>query len=399
MVKKLILSIASLLFLTVQAQDQRFSVSVNIPGIPQGYVVSVDPNIQRAPIVSILADGSQDLMLKGTVNRPTVALLRIAPPEGSGDSGTKPTREMRFLLEPGLTQIAAAHLDSVPVDYEMTSSPLFKEHNIRIRGGRGQEQFQQWRDFIFEAELNAFRRNLAWRDADFGLVSGKPSDNKQLVARLLTESKQAQIEVDSLNGEFCQSYPDNLMTIRLLKARMRLPFCMTIAELDTMLVRTSGNYDRAGYAELKAAAADYRHLAAGTPMTDLNLQSLDGTAVKFADYVKPGEYNLVDFWASWCGPCRLAIPQVKAIASQLGGKVNVMSVSIDKNIEDWKAAVEAEKMPWPQLRCPRSSVKALGDAYAVRAIPYLMIIDPAGHVVLSSSEPAVVEKYLRANAH
>ncbi|MGI6232421.1 MAG: thioredoxin-like domain-containing protein [Prevotella sp.] len=395
MIKKLIPALASLFLLPVQAQNQNFTVSVNIPGIQQGSVVSLNPDGQRESIVSANANGSQTITLTGTIDRPTVTALRIIAPASKNNERMAPTREVNFLLEPGSTQITAAQLDSVPIDYEMDSSPLFKEHNVHIKGGRGQEQYQQWRDFIFEAELTAFKKNLAWRDADFGLISGKPSDDKQLVAHLLDESKIAEMKVDSMNAVFCRQHPDNLMALVLTRQRMQSPFNFTNTELDELLKRYAANYDKQGYDDFKQVVEEYRHLASGMALSNVALMRPDKTTVQLCDLVVKGKWNFIDFWASWCGPCRAAIPQVKKMYKELGDKLNVMSVSLDKNEQAWRKAMNEEKMPWTQVICPSKSMKALTTAYSIKAIPYLMIVDPEGHVAISTFEPSIARTYLQ----
>ena len=386
---------ASMLFITAEAQDNSFSVEVNIPGIKAGYVVSLCPNGQRTPIASAQADGSQTVTLKGSIDRPTLTALRIEGPKSANDNERKiPTREVNFLLESGNTQIAAVQLDSVPIDYEMDSSPLFKERNVSIKGGRGQQQYQQWRDYIFEAELTAFKKNLAYRDADFGLISGKPSDDKQLVARLLGEYKLAEMKVDSMNAVFCRQHPDNLMALVLTEQRMQSPFSFTNAELDELLQRYAANYDKQGYADFKQAVADYRPLASGKALQSVALKRPDNTTVQLSDLVVKGKWNFIDFWASWCGPCRAAIPQVKKMYKELGDKLNILSVSLDKDEQAWRKAMSDEQMPWTQALCPKESMKALTSAYGIKAIPYLMLVDPEGRVAFSTFDPANARAYL-----
>lgn len=93
-----------------------------------------------------------------------------------------------------------------------------------------------------------------------------------------------------------------------------------------------------------------------------------------------GKYLLVDFWASWCGPCRQAIPHVKALSEQYKAKgLEVVSISIDTDKGKWQKAMEEEKMPWEQLLSDdKDKTMAL---YQFSGIPTLYLIDREGKIV------------------
>ena len=102
--------------------------------------------------------------------------------------------------------------------------------------------------------------------------------------------------------------------------------------------------------------------------------------VSFASMAKGKKYVVIDFWASWCNPCRKAIPALKAFYSEAGNKglgVEIISVSIDKKEADWVKADLAEALPWYSFL----DRKGLADAYNVKAIPAMFLLDAQGKVV------------------
>jgi thiol-disulfide isomerase/thioredoxin len=102
--------------------------------------------------------------------------------------------------------------------------------------------------------------------------------------------------------------------------------------------------------------------------------------VSFASMAKGKKYVVIDFWASWCNPCRKAIPALKAFYSEAGNKglgVEIISVSIDKKEADWVKADLAEALPWYSFL----DRKGLADAYNVKAIPAMFLLDGQGKVV------------------
>jgi thiol-disulfide isomerase/thioredoxin len=102
--------------------------------------------------------------------------------------------------------------------------------------------------------------------------------------------------------------------------------------------------------------------------------------VSFASMAKGKKYVVIDFWASWCNPCRKAIPALKAFYSEAGNKglgVEIISVSIDKKEADWVKANLAEALPWYSFL----DRAGLADAYNVKAIPAMFLLDGNGKVI------------------
>ncbi|MEO9147449.1 MAG: TlpA disulfide reductase family protein [Ginsengibacter sp.] len=93
-----------------------------------------------------------------------------------------------------------------------------------------------------------------------------------------------------------------------------------------------------------------------------------------------GKYVLIDFWASWCGPCRAAIPKVKELYSDYKGKgLDVLSISIDDDKAAWRKAMKDENMPWEQLLSPNKD-KTMKQ-FQFSGIPTMYIIDPNGKIL------------------
>ena len=100
--------------------------------------------------------------------------------------------------------------------------------------------------------------------------------------------------------------------------------------------------------------------------------------VSFASLAKGKKYVVIDFWASWCVPCRKAIPALKTFYSEANSKgVEIISVSIDKKEADWVKANTVEALPWHSFL----DRAGLADAYNVKAIPAMFLLDGEGKVI------------------
>ena len=119
--------------------------------------------------------------------------------------------------------------------------------------------------------------------------------------------------------------------------------------------------------------------------------------MSLSELVGQTDYVLVDFWASWCGPCRAAIPHVRDLHKKYDGRLDVYSVSVDENEKAWRKAMEKEKMEWTQLRLTQDQLGAVGRHYLLSAIPRLILLDPQGRIVCSTNLPAEIDKYLEEN--
>lgn len=137
-------------------------------------------------------------------------------------------------------------------------------------------------------------------------------------------------------------------------------------------------YYKAIMAERKASKAS----ELGTQYTDFTMENPFGKPVKISDYVGKNRLTLIDFWASWCGPCRAEMPSVvKTYDAFHKQGFEVVGVSLDNDKEAWVKGIDQLKMSWPQM----SDLKGWGcegaKIYNVRSIPANLLVDQTGKIV------------------
>lgn len=137
-----------------------------------------------------------------------------------------------------------------------------------------------------------------------------------------------------------------------------------------------------------------RNLLVGKKAPAFTLSSINGDSVSLDQLIKKNKYVLLDFWASWCTPCRATNRNIAPLYADLKSKgIEVVSISVDENKELWKKAVQSDKIPWPQLISASMKSEAVLN-YNVQSLPSTFLIDKDGVIVKQGIEIDQLKKLL-----
>jgi peroxiredoxin len=148
--------------------------------------------------------------------------------------------------------------------------------------------------------------------------------------------------------------------------------------------------DRAGEVFKSAPGIDKRighlavlgNVATGRMFTDFEMPDTHNNPHKLSEYVGNGKVTLIDFWASWCPPCRRSIPHLREIYGQYKDKgFEIIGVSLDRTHEAWVKGIEDLHITWPQMSDLQYWKSAGAALYGVNSIPHTVLVDKNGVII------------------
>jgi peroxiredoxin len=147
------------------------------------------------------------------------------------------------------------------------------------------------------------------------------------------------------------------------------------------------------YLEQKSAKEKGNPASIGKEAPEFVLPDVKGKMVRLSSF--RGKYVLVDFWASWCGPCRQESPNVvRAYNKFKGSKFDILSVSLDDNKDKWLGAIEKDQLTWTHVSDLKAWESSVVRLYQVEGIPATFLLDPNGVVVARDLRGDALEKKL-----
>lgn len=359
-----------------------FTITGKIPGLKAGTkveLISRDRD-KRGNIAQATATNGA-FKLTGSVASPTLSEIRIA-----SDDKDNLDKAISLMVENTPMTVTAAHIDSVAPGFYAGTAGLYKERNVTVKGGKAQTEYNEYNKAMFPYLLKSKKAHydLYWGDKH-------TASKEKALAKAYSDANAAE---QKARLAFINAHPTYSISGYYLLQELQTPFAYTAAELDKMAAQVKNMPDKARLAQITKAIDFSRKYQRETAFKNVAMTALDGKVQNLSAYAGKGKYVLVDFWASWCGPCRAAIPHVRELYQKYGNRLEILAVSLDKEETAWKEAMAQEKMEWKQFRATPAQSEAITNAYQVHSIPFMLLIDPQGRIVQAGHDPEAVSAIL-----
>ncbi|MCY1633442.1 redoxin domain-containing protein [Marinifilum sp. D737] len=251
---------------------------------------------------------------------------------------------------------------------------------LSLSGAKNQalvERFQGMKDEIFNQDKYSKYKELASK-----LRSAKDHDEyveinekiKQLAPNLENEVKTAQLDLIKNNI-------DQFFVVQVFPSLTNIASLEHIKELYTLLPESSKQH--ANVVEMMEDIKIKESIQAGKVAPDFTLKSPEGKDVSLSDL--RGKYVLIDFWASWCKPCRASFPHMKELYEKYHKKgFEILGVTNDSNHKAWKKAIKDDEIPWLNVadEFPKNPAPArVISEYGMDYLPSTVLIDKEGVII------------------
>jgi thiol-disulfide isomerase/thioredoxin len=287
-----------------------------------------------------------------------------------------------------------ADYDSLKKEFNSYSSKLALQ--AMVTGSTANDQFLEYYKGVsvyMEARSELFNKYIAFMNPGKG-VARQPREVSIVLARQMDS-------VDNKKKAYILNYIRSRQPSEVLAFIAKDAISLNNITVDEIgsLQQQFESVKSAGLllTGFREAAALARKTAVGANLFNFALQDLDGKEQPLSSFIGKGKYVMLEFWASWCGPCRADIPHLKevhAIYNKMG--FDIVSVSLDNSMEKWMKAVEEEalKTKWTQLADLKAFQGDLAKTYRINAIPACLLFDPNGKLVTRNFRGAWMDNRL-----
>jgi len=344
--------------------DSTYTLAGNIEGLGSGWVYLRHMEYKSD---SVRADHDQ-FLFKGTVAEPEFCMLETRTPAGHKDF------RVNFFLQSGQLQVSGKQ-----------DAP----EEVMITGGTVQDEYKAYMD-----KHKSVVDWLSWQ----GATQKAKEKNDKVKADSLEKASGEMLKLErQFVVQYAREHPASYVTVNQLY--FNFAFNPDPEVLESLYNGLDGTV-RSSYfgRHLKEVLDASVKTAVGSQAPAFTQKDAGGKPITLSDF--KGSYLLIDFWASWCGPCRAENPAVvKAYQKYHGKGFVIVGVSLDDKKEKWIEAIKKDRLSWTQVSDLQGWNNNVAELYGVKGIPMNFLLDKDGKIIAKGLRGEELEKKLEELVH
>lgn len=372
----LLLSATVVLFSCSKVGKDEYIISGTAKGIENGKTIILetqDANGMGLIAVDTVKVENGKFEIKGKVTEPSFHTLQLEAAKGKPAYGKVP-----FILESGEITIVI-NKDSI--------------NKSKISGTYNNEEYVKFNEDLIKVQ----KRLMDFQTKNTQLMNtAQQTKDTVVINRLMKEFSKIQAEVSGASKikyvTYAETHPKSFISALIIQGMLNDPSADSkkTEKLYNSLDESLKNTKPGKAIKAKLAGAGAPTVSATPPpqapvvdakwRADFSAPNPEGKIISLKESL--GKVTIVDFWASWCGPCRAENPNVVAIYKELHSKgLNIIGVSLDKDAAKWKEAIAKDKLTWTQVSHLKFWEEPIAMQYKVESIPATFILDASGKIV------------------
>ena len=357
--------LALTIFSCSKVKKGEYLISGKAKGIANGKMVVLKKQNEFGMVVSIdsakVKDGKFEL--KGKVKEPSMLAIFI--------QGVQ--QPIPFILETG------------EINVKIDKDSIWKSE---IGGTSSNDSFQK-----FNVKLNSIQKKMmAFQNKNMKkFMDAQQKKDNATIDKLKKEYSTFEKEREDYMNKYPEQNKDSYISLLIIQNMFNSPTFdlkkvkKIYADLDASLKTTKIGKDietklKTIETNQKVQAAPTVFAEVGKPAPEFSAKNPQGAEVSLKQSL--GKVTIIDFWASWCGPCRKEMPNVVALYNELHSKgLNIIGVSLDKDLTKWNEAIAKDKITWTQVSNLKEWAEPIAKQYKVEQIPTTFVLDASGKIV------------------
>lgn len=311
-----------------------------------------------------------EAMFSGTAKSPDMVMIRFLGVDQSGQS----RRICNLFLENDTYNI------SVPSD--PNEEPV-------ITGGKTQHVIDS---------LNTVAKNIIKRSKLDTLESIFATAPDKIKDSIRSVREKVYNDINSVFSGYINRHPVSMFSLFQQATQIEYMPADSAERIEKQFAAVPEYADNKYFKMMQKIITGQKKFTAGKQAPDFTQNDISGNPVKFSDIYKQNTITMIDFWASWCGPCRQFNPILRRLYYKYKNKgFGIIGVSLDKEHDAWTEAIAKDRLPWIQVSDLKYWDNQVAKMYLVNSIPQNVFVDSTGKILLSRAEEEEIDNFLEEN--